>query len=81
MAKPDGPRRAAMRSRAAKRRWLKAIRGLLQAAVPTMRRDDPTEGIAGIKMANTKGHHHLDRTHLALGKDAPLGRAVQRTLL
>jgi integrase len=41
----------------AKRRWLKAIRGLLRAAVPTMRRDDPTEGIAGIKMPKTKGHH------------------------
>jgi integrase len=41
----------------AKRHWLKAIRGLLRAAVPTMRRDDPTEGIAGIKMPKTKGHH------------------------
>jgi hypothetical protein len=36
---------------------LKAIRGLPRAAVPTMRRDDPTEGIAGIKMPKTKGHH------------------------
>ncbi len=48
---------AAIESRSAKRRWLKAIRGLLQAAVPTMRRDDPTEGIAGIKMPKTRGHH------------------------
>jgi integrase len=48
---------AAIEGRSAKRRWLKAIRGLLQAAVPTMRRDDPTEGIAGIKMPKTKGHH------------------------
>jgi integrase len=48
---------AAIEGRSAKRRWLKAIRGLLQAAVPTMRRDDPTEGIAWIKMPKTKGHH------------------------
>jgi integrase len=48
---------AAIEGRSAKRSWLKAIRGLLQAAVPTMRRDDPTEGIAGIKMPKTKGHH------------------------
>ena len=48
---------AAIEGRSTKRRWLKAIRGLLQAAVPTMRRDDPTEGIAGIKMPKTKGHH------------------------
>jgi len=41
----------------AKRQWLKTIRGLLRAAVPTMRRDDPTDGIAGIKMPKTKGHH------------------------
>jgi len=41
----------------AKRHWLKTIRGLMRAAVPTMRKDDPTEGIAGIKMPKTKGHH------------------------
>ena len=48
---------AAIERPSAKRHWLKAIRGLLRAAVPTMRRDDPTEGIAGIKMPKTKGHH------------------------
>ena len=48
---------AAIERPSAKRRWLKAIRGLLRAAVATMRRDDPTEGIAGIKMPKTKGHH------------------------
>lgn len=48
---------AAIKRPSAKRHWLKAIRGLLRAAVPTMRRDDPTEGIAGIKMPKTKGHH------------------------
>jgi integrase len=41
----------------AKRHWLKAIRGLLRSAVPGMRRDDPTEGIANIKLLKSKGHH------------------------
>jgi integrase len=41
----------------AKRHWLKAIRGLMRSAVPTMRKDDPTEGIAGIKLPSSKGHH------------------------
>ena len=47
---------AAIQKPSAKRSWLKTIRGLMRAAVPTMRRDDPTEGIAGIKMPKTKGH-------------------------
>src|SRR5262245_16451350 len=41
----------------AKRSWLKTIRGLLKHAVPTMRKDDPTEGIPSIKLPRTKGHH------------------------
>jgi integrase len=41
----------------AKRHWLKAIRGLLRSAVPGMRKDDPTEGIASIKLPKSKGHH------------------------
>ena len=41
----------------ARRHWLKAIRGLLRSAVPSMRKDDPTEGIATIKLPKTKGHH------------------------
>jgi integrase len=41
----------------AKRHLLKAIRGLMKSAVPTMRKDDPTAGIAGIKLPKTKGHH------------------------
>jgi integrase len=41
----------------AKRHWLKAIRGLLRSAVPTMIQSDPTEGIANIKLPKTKGHH------------------------
>jgi integrase len=48
---------AAIERPSAKRRWLKTIRALLRAAVPTMRGDDPTEGIPGIKMPKTKGHH------------------------
>jgi integrase len=41
----------------AKRHWLNAIRGLLRHAVPTMLKEDPTEGIATIKLPKTKGHH------------------------
>jgi Phage integrase family len=41
----------------AKRHWLKAIRGLMRVAVPTMRKDDPTEGIPAIKLPKSKGHH------------------------
>jgi integrase len=58
----------------AKRHWLKAIRGLLRFAVPGMRRDDPTEGIANIKLPKSKGHHtwtddEIDqyRAHWSLG--------------
>jgi integrase len=40
-----------------KRNWLKAIRGLLRSAIPSMRKDDPTAGIAGIKLPKSKGHH------------------------
>jgi integrase len=40
----------------AKRQWLKAIRGLLEAAVPSMRSDNPTAGIASIKMPPSRGH-------------------------
>jgi len=41
----------------AKRHWLKAIRPLLRSAVPSVRKDDPTEGIASIKLRKSKGHH------------------------
>jgi integrase len=41
----------------AKRHWLKAIKGLLRFAVPTMLKVDPTEGIATVKLPKTKGHH------------------------
>jgi hypothetical protein len=34
----------------AKRHWLKAIRGLLRCSIPSMRKDDPTAGIASIKL-------------------------------
>ena len=41
----------------AKRHWLKAIRGLLRFAVPSMLALDPTAGMAPIKMPKSKGHH------------------------
>ena len=57
---------AAIDKPSTKRNWLKAIRGLLQAAVPSMRRDNPTEGIAGIKMPRSKGHHTWTGEEIAL---------------
>jgi integrase len=59
---------------AAKFHWLKAIRALLKAAVPGMRKDNPTDGITGIRPPKTKGHHtwtgdeiNLYRTYWPLG--------------
>jgi integrase len=40
-----------------KRHWLKVIRGLLRSAIPSIRKDDPTAGIASIKLPKSKGHH------------------------
>jgi hypothetical protein len=40
----------------AKRHWLKAIRGLLRFAAPTMLQNDPTAGIT-VKLPKSKGHH------------------------
>jgi integrase len=48
---------AAIGKPSARRHWLKAIRGLLRSAIPSMRKDDPTEGIATIKLPKSKGHH------------------------
>jgi integrase len=48
---------AAIGNPSAKRHWLKSIRGLMRVAVPTMRKEDPTEGIPGIKLPKSKGHH------------------------
>ena len=48
---------AAIGKASAKRHRLKAIRGLLRSAVPSMRADDPTDGIASIKLPKSKGHH------------------------
>jgi len=48
---------AAVEKLSAKRSWLKTIRGLMRFAVPIMRKDDPTEGIPGVKLPKTKGHH------------------------
>lgn len=40
-----------------KRSWLKAIRPLLQSAVPSLRKDDPTAGLASIKLPKSRPHH------------------------
>jgi integrase len=40
----------------AKRLWLSSIRGLMQAAVPIFRKNDPTAGVT-IKLPKGKGHH------------------------
>src|SRR5262245_26910002 len=48
---------AAIAKPSAQRHWLKAIRGLLQSAIPMMRSDNPTAGIAMPKLPKSKGHH------------------------
>ena len=48
---------AAIEKPTAKRGWLKAIRPLLQSAVPSMRKDDPTAGIASVKLSKSNDHH------------------------
>jgi integrase len=46
---------ARIASPAARRQMLYALRGLMRAAIPTMRRDDPTAGL--IVKVKTRGHH------------------------
>jgi integrase len=43
-------------SLSSRRSWLKAIKHLLQHAVPIMRKDNPAEKIAQVKLPKTKGH-------------------------
>jgi hypothetical protein len=43
-------------SLSAKRSWLKAIKPLLQHAVPTMRKDNPAAAIPAIKLPKSNGH-------------------------
>jgi hypothetical protein len=58
----------------AKRHCLKAIRGLLRFAVPTMLKSDPTEGIASIRLPKTKGHHNWADEEIEQYRDYwPLG--------
>ena len=47
---------AAIRSPSSRGEWLKALRGLLRFAVPTMLKVDPTAGIT-VKIPKSKGHH------------------------
>jgi integrase len=49
----------------ARRSWFKAIKPLLQHAVPTMLRDDPTAGIPTPKLPKTKGHHSWTDAEIA----------------
>ena len=44
--------------------WLKAIRGLLRFAVPTMLKVDPTAGIK-VKLPKSKGHHNWTDDEIA----------------
>src|SRR5262249_30781540 len=48
---------AEIRKPSAKRNWLTAIRGLMRVAMPTMRNDDPSDGIPRFKIPKSKGHH------------------------
>jgi Phage integrase family len=62
----------------AKRHWLRAIRGLLRSAVPSMRKEDPTAGIAGVKMPKTKGHHSWTDDEIAKYRSYwPLGTQMR----
>ena len=37
--------------------WFKAIRALMKSAVPSMRKDNPTDGIKGVKLSKSRGFH------------------------
>jgi hypothetical protein len=61
-------------SLSSRRSWLKAIKHLLQHAVPIMRKDNPAEKIAQVKLPKSKGHWAWTddqitayRTHWKLG--------------
>jgi integrase len=56
---------AEIEGQSARRSWFKAIRPVLQHAVPTMLRDDPTFGIATPKLPKTKGHHSWTDAEIA----------------
>ena len=65
---------AELGKRSAKRHWLKAIRGLLRFAVPTMLKVDPTAGIGNIKLPKSKGHHTWTDAEIARYRERwPLG--------
>jgi site-specific recombinase XerC len=48
-----------------RRRWLITIKLLLASAIPTMRRDNPAVGIAGVKIAKTRGYHTWEDHEIA----------------
>lgn len=58
----------------ARRHWLATMRGFLQAAVPTIRRDNPAKEIANIKLPKSKGHHTWSDAEIERYRDYwPLG--------
>lgn len=70
---------ASIEKPSARRNRLKTIRGLMRAAVPNMRKDDPTEGIPSIRLRKSNGHHTWTddeiaqyRAHWPLGTQARL---------
>jgi hypothetical protein len=56
--------------------WLKAIRGLLRFAVPTMLKVDPTSGIK-VKLPKSKGHHNWTDEEIA--SIALIGRSARNS--
>jgi integrase len=48
-----------------RRRWLITIKLLLASAIPTMRRDNPAVGIAGVKIPKTRGYHTWEDHEIA----------------
>ena len=71
---------AEIEGRSARRSWFKAIRPLLQHAVPTMLREDPTAGIPTPKLPKTKGHHSWTDAEIAQYR-APLAVGTQQRLV
>jgi len=56
---------AEIEGQSARRSWFKAVRPLLQHAVPIMLKGDPTFGIATPKLPKTKGHHPWTEAEVA----------------
>jgi integrase len=58
----------------ARKHWYWAIRGLLDAAVPSMIKVNPTDGIEPVRLPKTKGHHTWTNDEIQQYRDYwPLG--------